>query len=172
MAAAVKATGLHAVMAVDPGGTTGVAAAYVDLKFKTLKETLQMGLSDRKAVEVKGDWLFQAREVHRLMKSFTFTANVQRSLPIDHIHIVIEDFQVRPAGRAGGGTHNLTSVWVAAGARAMLLPDTYDLEWQQPSDAKRLATNERLKMWKLWEVGSEHKRDAWRHFALRVNKLV
>lgn len=39
---------------------------------------------------------------------------------------------------------------------------------QSPSDAMRYATSARLKAWGLWQVGSDHKRDAARHWALYV----
>lgn len=158
--------GVHAVFAVDPGNTSGIAAGYVELQ-PTLKETL-LGISSRKSAELKGSWLYQGREIARLMKRFVYTANVEQSMRMDRIHLVFEDFVLRmPAV-----TTNLSSVWIAASAVTSFNNDAYEIDWQQPSSAKSKATNERLKGWGLWEVGSEHKRDAWRHFALRVDKLI
>lgn len=164
----VDTTGqVHAVFSVDPGGTSGIFAGYVDLR-PTLKETLLEGLTNRKAVEVSGSWLYQGREIARLMKRFLYTANVENSMRMDHIHFVFEDFVLRmPAS-----TTNLTSIWVASSAVTSFNNDVYEVDWQQPSQAKNKATNERLKLWKLWEKGSEHKRDAARHFALKVDKLL
>lgn len=159
---------LHAFMAVDPGGTTGVAAAYVRLE-SMLKATL-LNVERRKAVELEGGWEEQAKLLASMMERFVYTANVERALPLDHVHVVCEDFILRRR-QEGGATGNLTSIWVAAGAVARAdLP--VPVEWQQPSSAKTLATNDRLRLWGLWEVGSEHKRDAWRHFALAVNRTL
>lgn len=155
--------GRHAVFAVDPGGTSGIAAGYVDLK-STLKETL-LGIERRKAVEIEGAWKVQAHQIAEAMEKFQFGANVETGLSLDRIHFVFEDFVLRMPAT----TTNLTSIWVAAAAVILF---GRDVTWQTASDAKSKATNERLKLWGLWEVGSEHKRDAWRHFALYVDRLM
>jgi hypothetical protein len=159
----------HAVLAVDPGGTSGVFAGYVVLG-KTLKETLQEGLTSVKTTEVGGSWRAQGRELARITKRFLMIANVEQAMRIDHVHLVCEDFVLRmPAS-----TTNLTSCWVAASWATALNRDDIDIVWQQPSHAKNKATNERLKLWNVYQhtVGSEHKRDAARHFCLFVDKLL
>lgn len=175
--------GLHAVLAVDPGNTTGVAAAYFDFKW-TLIETLQ-GKQAAKSVEVDGDWLKQGYLIAEMMWRFLYRANVENGIPIPRIHFVFEDFVLRRR-ESGGATGNLTSCWVAASAvtafklvcvreaRGPLLKSILaeDIKWTQASQAKGFATNDRLKIWKMYEVGSEHKRDAWRHVALRVNEIL
>lgn len=164
--ARIVPSGVHAIFAADPGGTSGIAAGYVELR-PTLKETLTT-LRSRKSVEVTGDWLTQARTIEAMMTRFVFTANVESLLPLYHIHLVFEDFVLRmPAD-----TTNLTSIWVAAAAVALFKRDDLDLAWQQASKAKSFATDERLRRWGLWEVGSAHKRDAWRHFAARLNDIL
>jgi len=160
---------VHAVLAIDPGDTTGVFGGYVEER-TTRKEMLST-ITNRKSIEVSGYWLDQARELANLIHRFRYTANVEQSIPLDQIHVAIEDFQSRP----NSGVVRLTSTWVAAGAVALFMIGMNDEDepvYQQPSDAKNLATNDRLKAWDLWEVGSEHRRDAARHFALRVDSLV
>jgi hypothetical protein len=152
-------------MTVDPGRTTGVAAGYVELK-PTLKETLAE-MTRHRAVEVTGPWMSQGRELAVLYGRFRFRANVEAVIPLGNIHLVVEDFVLRmPAA-----TTDLTSIWVAA-CMCGYLPEDVVPGWQMPSKAKTLATNERLRMWGLWEVGSEHKRDANRHLAAFVDGLV
>jgi hypothetical protein len=168
---------IHAVLAIDPGGTTGIGAGYVELR-PTRRETLST-LYHRKAVEVTGDWLEQSAQLAQMMNRFVFTANVENSLPLDNIHICIEDFILRRR-QEGGATGNLTSCWVAAGAVALFQTDqglevvegVMPIKWQQPSHAKTLMTDARLKSYGLWEVGSAHLRDVWRHFGLRVDGLI
>ncbi len=174
-----------AVLAIDPGGTTGVAAGYVDLQ-PTRRETLAT-LSNAKSVEVEGNYLEQAVKLDNIFKNFVYTANVEQSIPLQNIHIAIEDFVLRRR-KEGGATGNLTSCWVAAAMTGMwskivirmddgkqiteYATKSENIHWQQPSEAKTLMTNERLKQYGLWVIGSEHERDAWRHFGLRVDKCM
>jgi len=173
-------SGLHAFFAGDPGRTTGVAGCYVQFK-GTLKETL-LTATNKKAIELKGPWLEQGRTLGHLMDRFVYRANVEALIPLDNIHLVMEDFVLRRR-REGGATGDLTSIWVAAAANAFYAaaPDNNGIAaahlgvvpvvWQQPSEGK-FVDNVKLKAYGLYEVGSEHKRDAWRHIATRVDKLL
>jgi hypothetical protein len=179
----------HAILAIDPGGTSGVFAAYADPR-PTLKETLLEGLSKQKSTETKGGYLQQGARLATIIRRFVFVANVENSIAIPNISVVLEDFVLRRR-QEGGATGNLTSCWVAAatmgaaGVTHYVGPDQG--EWgvevsefmeemtyyQQPSQAKGLATNERLKLWGLWTRGDgDHIRDAKRHFATRLNKVL
>jgi hypothetical protein len=159
----------HAVFTVDPGGTTGVVGGYVELR-PTMRQTMQT-LSMAGSTEVHGSWDQQALEIAELWERFHDKAVATIGLPEENVHMAIEDFVLRRR-QAGGATGNLTSCWVAAATVARCnLPSDY-VVWQQPSEAKGFATNERLRMWGCYEVGSEHRRDAWRHFCSLVNKLI
>lgn len=157
----------HAIMGIDPGGTTGVAAAYVTA-YATLKESL-LNLRKLKAIEVKGNWLAQAKELSELMNRFQYTANVEHSIPLTHIHFAIEDYVLRmPATNT-----NLTSIWVAAAAVGMFNPMGNLISWQQPSEAKHFASDKRLRNWGLYDASdSAHMRDAKRHIAVRANRAI
>jgi hypothetical protein len=171
----------HAIMGIDPGGTTGVAAAYVR-SLGTLKESL-LAATQKKSVEVKGDWLHQATMLATMMVRFQYRANVEHSIPMPNIHFAIEDYVLRlPATNK-----NLAPVWVAASTVALYTSivrmspgDTgfeigdriEEITWQQPSQIKRFASNDRLKLWGLYTTGSEHERDAWRHVATKANSIV
>lgn len=157
----------HAVFAVDPGGTTGVAAAYIEPKV-TIKETL-LSLPVRKSVEVEGDWIEQADQIATMMNEFVYNAHVGAGIPHKRIHFVFEDFVLRMPAR----TTNLTSVWVIACAVGRYGPmNGVDVAWQSAGDAKSFASDSRLKLWDLWVRGSTHERDAWRHVALRSSSLI
>lgn len=159
---------LHAVMGIDPGGTTGIAACYVRVQ-ATMKETM-LEAKKKKAVEVEGDWLTQAKAIAAIMNAFQYTANVEHEIPITNIHFAIEDFILRRRTE-GGATGNLTSCWVAAGAVSIFGSEQM-VRWRQASTAKTYAKDDRLKLWDLWSVGSAHQRDAWRHVACEVNEQV
>lgn len=167
----VQPEGVHAIMTVDPGRTTGVFAGWVDLK-STRVETLKSGLLKAKSREVTGSITTQGRELLHIWILFNYAAN-EANIPIPNRHCAVEDFVLRRRG-AGGATGDLTSCWVGgAFAMAMELSQIIvPIKWQQPSQAKRLATDARLRDWGLWRVGSPHERDAARHFALAVDGLI
>jgi hypothetical protein len=164
----IQNEGVHSVLAIDPGGTTGVFGGWVDLK-PTMKQTMLTGLLSRKAEEVTGSWLEQVNKLAAIAMSFHF-ASKESLIPMQNRHVVCEDFVLRRR-QQGGATGNLTSVWVAAGFAAVI-NEVAMVGWQQPSSAKTFASDDRLRLWGLWIPGSAHKRDAARHFALKVNLLV
>lgn len=158
----------HAIMGIDPGGTTGVAACYVSVK-PTMKETM-LGATKKKSLEVPGSYLEQGKKIASLMNGFMYKANVENGIPLYNIHFAIEDFVLRRK-MEGGATGNLTSCWVAAAAVAIFGSEN-QIKWRQASQAKTYATDQRLRLWGLWTVGSAHQRDAWRHVASEVNEVV
>src|SRR3982751_1020828 len=142
---------VHAVLAIDPGGTTGVAAGYAELA-ETRRATME-GLYNHKTTEVTGSYIQQAAKLDNIFRNFVFTANVEYGIPLPNIHIVIENFVLRRR-QEGGATGNLISIWVAAAAMGMfhkvvaVTPDgklitqiandedATSFTWQNASDAK------------------------------------
>lgn len=165
--ARVLPEGVHAVMAIDPGGTTGVAAGHFRLH-KSTKETLTKGRRMFKTTEVKGNWWQQAHEVAELINRFAYTAQAEHSLSIQHVHVTWENYTRRPAA----ASVDLTSVWVMACALGLLDRPELEHAFYEASEAKSYGSNERLRLWGLWVVGSEHMRDAARHLGLRVSDLI
>lgn len=179
----------HAILGIDPGGTTGVAAGYMELE-ETRRKTIE-GMTNRKSAEVTGSYLEQAVKLDNIFRHFIFTANVEYGIPLPNIHLVVENFVLRRR-EAGGATGNLTSIWVAAAFAGMMckhftlvegskmvealtvLDDepAKSIGWQNASDAKHVANDERLKSYGLWVPGSAHERDAWRHIVLKADKLL
>jgi hypothetical protein len=174
-----------AILAIDPGRTSGVAAAYVP-RLGTLKDSLRAA-THKKAIEVKGidlhaeiptneeDWVIHARRLQNIINKFSFRALLDAGYWPEDIHVVFEDFVLRRK-KQGGATGNLTSVWVMAGAIASfknsVVSSPANFHYQQASLAKGKATNARLKQWGLYEPGSEHCKDAWRHLATLADKLL
>ncbi len=154
-------------MAIDPGGTTGVAAGHFALR-KSTAETLGDGRRSFKTTSVTGNWWQQAHELAGLINRFAFTAQCEHDLPLQHIHVVWENYTRRPAA----ASVNLDSVWVMAATLGLLDRPELEHAFQEPADAKGYAENARLRRWGLWVVGSDHERDAARHLAMRVSDLI
>lgn len=124
----------------------------------------------QKSVDVHGTWLEQAYRLMELVNRFRYTAQVEHGIPATHVHVGVENYTRRPTS----SDSNLTSVWVAAGMTTLLPCETRDdLAWFEPSACKRFATNDRLRLWGLWERGvSEHRKDAKRVLALLANNVI
>lgn len=151
-------------MALDPGGTTGAVTGLVEIK-KTFRATIAT-MERRHAIEVKGSYQEQAAQLSDLYHAWQGEC-LNLDVPKPNRHVVAEDFVLRlPATNT-----NLTSIWVVAAFHGAVGLDNV-IEYAQASQAKTFAKDERLRLWGLWERGSAHKRDAWRHFALKVNALV
>jgi hypothetical protein len=161
--------GRHAILAIDPGNTTGVGACHIDLKVSR-SASFSDGLHMLKNIEVRGPWNRQGAQLAEIANRFLFTAGVEHSIPVSRCHIVCENFVLRRLVE-GGATGNLTSVWVAASFVGYLNRDDIEVDWQMPSDGKSV-NNELLKMYGIYVVGSEHMRDANRHIAVKVDKLL
>lgn len=153
-----------AIMSVDPGGTTGVARgmfafAQGESTGKILKRKQWLNTN-----EVEGDFLQQAIQLVAIWKLFSRLAkNTIGQRPL----LVVESFILRP-GKASADPAQLMPVRIAAALEALVpvVP-----EYQTPSMAKGYATDERLREWGLWKVGSAHERDAIRHLAYKLHSL-
>lgn len=152
-----------AIMAIDPGGTTGVATGV--FKMRKGASTVKLIRERRTLVtlEVEGDFLMQARKLCAVWHSFLAMAGQEGAEPL----LVVESFILRP-GKASADPAQLMPVRIAAALEALVpvVP-----EYQTPSMAKGYATDERLREWGLWKAGSAHERDAIRHLAYKLHSL-
>lgn len=175
-----------AIMAVDPGGTTGVARAFLNAgKAETTRALLGRAVRKRalKVDEISppvdpgphGGPAAQAAKIYRMWWDFQYKANVELSIPYGAIILVIEEFALRQRSA------DLAPVEVTNALLAYLRSESGGwpgivrqdmLFFQQPSEAMTYATNERLKAWGVWTVGADHGRDATRHLALRASKVL
>jgi hypothetical protein len=187
-----------AIMAVDPGKTTGVARGLFGPGMEAgLRDALREGV-DVETWEVAGDYRVQAWE---LAAEFSdWCDGLLGSGVFNHweelrqgTSLVVESFRLR--------TQNvdLDPVMVMCGLLVLLVPREAGLRGvtslpgrhgagtlyahgvpvhlQEPADAKRLATNARLKEWGVprgmfGRPISEHRRDAYRHLCLRLAKAM
>jgi hypothetical protein len=176
-----------AVMAIDPGETTGVARAFLNAGRARSTGELMRRAVQKGALEVdeirpadfpghaKAASASQAARLYRMWWDFQFKANVELSIPYGAIWLVIEDFQLRQRSAELWPvevTHALLALLRGAEGTwaGIVRPDC--LVFQQPSMAMTYATNERLRRWALWTRGKEHGRDATRHLALAASRVL
>lgn len=182
-----------AIMAVDPGGTSGVAFGLLNAKRNvdgTLRGLLKRAVK-RKAIwttEAKGEAWEQAWYLGNAWAAFHFRCVVELGIDAPDVHLVLERFQLRNlhADLAPVSvTHALMALlykmpYSHVGDATAMNPSNVDegfwplgeVEFQEPSVAKRYATNQRLRDWGVWVVGSEHKRDATRHLCVKASELL
>lgn len=152
---------------MDPGGTTGVAAGTMLVK-GTLAETLQG--AQLVTCDVTGDYQTQAAKLYDMWTALQYGWSVEEQIPDEDIHLVSEGFSLHKIGsREKVG---LYPVWIAAMLEGMLWRSGQRVVYQEPSTKSR-STTVRMKRWGVWERGaSEHRKDAIKHLAYRVNQLI
>jgi hypothetical protein len=155
-------------MAVDPGQVTGVAVVTVPGFRQTLRETLSQ-MEELHSWEVRGSIVEQSNQLTDSWQDFFALSNI-KGFAWSEIHLVVENFILRTKHA------DITPAWVLGGLEVGLAHRCPGIPgivgWQEPSDAKNLMTNERLRSLGLWQVGSAHTRDAVRHAVLRLNRLL
>jgi len=165
-----------AIFAIDPGGTTGVARAVVDLRQLTVQRAMRRARAKRnlQTWNVKGSHEEQAFALAQGVVDFLFYTHVERSLVEYHnFYIVIEGFRIQQMGA------DLSPVQVASGLETLLFGAMKD-RWgsedfyqkQFASEAKGFCTDKMLDKWGLLKGKTPHERDALRHLARRVDKLL
>lgn len=144
---------------IDPGGSTGVAWADVDLDRPTVKEAMATRTNQGSATVISSSPLAQAKLIARMLEDF------RRG----KLNICIEEWH--PQGkRDREGSSPPRIAWAFLGyVSGSLGYEPWDiLTWVQPS-AQRHATQKRLKPMDAWVVGKEHERAA---HALMVERLM
>lgn len=166
---------------VDPGTTTGVL--YADLSGRwtvgvgvdgsegdaglgvaLLREGLARGSVKVEEVETRRWWEpGLADRVEKAMKKRSASGQRWQEVPL-----VIEDFLLRTQDKR---KETLDPIRVTSVLIARLQERGWDgrVHYQQPSDMT-VATDKRLRHWKLWIKGMRHGRDAMRHAVVFLRK--
>jgi hypothetical protein len=165
-----------AVFGIDPGGTTGCATALIDLRqitvAKAMKRARIKGNIDTWCE--KGHYVDQAWAIARRITDFLFTVHIEKSLiENEKFFIVCENFEIRQMGA------DLSPVEVRSGFETLLkgvFKDLWEKEGfyslQTASEAKGFCNNDMLDRWGLLRGRTPHERDALRHIARRIDKLL
>lgn len=168
---------LFAVMAIDPGTTTGAVAGLFHAA-ADIPTCIANG--DWEAWEVDGSPAEQAWQIMDEFRDLQAEWNIA-GVAMPDIHLVCESFALRlkKAHGAGSDQRMMDPIRVITALETLALRPWQDgyrrwikLEYQLPSEAKGYVTNERMRRWNAWVVGSEHKRDATRHMVKKISDII
>lgn len=134
------------ILAIDPGLNTGICLLR--------REPMELVWSDEL------DWQGTARTVDQTLREFGG----------ENVDVVMERFTITQA--TSKNSQQQWSIEIIGMCRLMALAHgAGELTLQSPADAKRFATNPRLKALGLWHVGGGgHALDAIRHALLRLTR--
>jgi hypothetical protein len=166
------------IIGVDPGVTTGLAWGVFSPQLRN-KTSLWKALA--RGRQLGCEQIVPPFDVGAKLIDVLADASL-RGFDKQHMHVCIEDFQVRQNLAGGTGRDKLAPVYVTGVIDAML----NHLQWYDitmlfmPGEHKSLATDKRIKMWAQstsppgragWVRGKRHTRDAWRLVAAGLNTI-
>lgn len=165
-----------AIFSIDPGGTTGCAKALIDLRQITVQRSMKRAVMKRNVDTwvVHGSSHEQAWKISQQIVDFLFYAHIEKSVIENrNFFIVREDFHIQQMGA------DLSPVEVSAGIETLMFGAFKDrwgkdgfLQKQSASEAKGFCTDKMLDKWGLLKGRTPHERDALRHMARRIDKLL
>jgi hypothetical protein len=165
-----------AIFSIDPGGTTGCAKALIDLRQITVQKCIRRAVvkGNIETWVEKGSSEAQSWALAQGIVEFLFNVHIERSVIENRrFYVVIEGFRIQQMGA------DLAPVEVAAGLQTLLMGAFKD-RWgsedfyqkQFASEAKGFCTDKMLDKWGLLKGRTPHERDALRHLARRIDKLL
>ena len=159
-----------ALLSIDPGATTGCAAGLFDLRQATVAATMRRARSKRNlwSWEVVGDHVSQSWEIGRWFQDWQFKLQVERGIiTAGNFHITMENFIPRQLN------FDDISLLVIGGFETLLAPVVQKghVKYERQEPVERWCDDAWLKRNGLW-VRSDHERDARRHVARKIDKLL
>lgn len=163
-----------AIFAIDGGGTTGIAAGVFDLRKMTVKAAMRRARAkgNIETWNVKGRNVDQNWKIAKAANDFYYNVHVEKLwVSFNSFYIVAEDFQLRDMAA------DLAPVERNSGIETLLAPcfkDRWDevFSKQSASEAKSFCNDKMLEDWGLLKNKTPHERDALRHIARRLDKLL
>jgi hypothetical protein len=147
------------VVAVDPGGTTGICAVRIEAQTLTAGEFWAHEFYSSIEFLAYDQWPELAAPEAVMNTVLSITASYDGRFPL-----IIEDFSLRRMSR---DRDLLSPVRVGERIAERLagspLADGIYLVMQTPSEALGTVTDDRLRRWGLYRRGQPHARDALRH---------
>ena len=167
---------MKAIMAIDPGISTGVAWGLFETEGTTVRESMTTKQKSG-STTIIGTEMEQAKALYELWHQFKIGAVQQHGIAPDDVELIIEDFSLFPGGHAGGkeGVAPARVGWAFEGYRqgraAKYRNDKHisPAIWQLPN---ALRNRKLLKKWDCWIRGREHERAAWCHVGERLRKVI
>lgn len=150
--------------AIDPGSKTGLALCSIGVgdspSERLLNGRLEVSEWDTALGEVVKSGIVD--EIEKFFREETGAGLGMGDSSVGEPTVVMEDFILRTQDMR---KKTLDPLRVMCGIVEVLRDRGWSgsVVFQQPSQAKTIATNERLRRWGLWQVGKVHGRDAVRH---------
>jgi hypothetical protein len=174
--------GLFAVMAIDPGGHTGVAWGVFHDDAKMVKEAIDGKFCTGQRT-FEGHPRQQVNDISRLWRRLYVEWVFGLGVDPKNCYMVIEDIIIGPNTPPGKDVKN--AIEIGRGIYYYRLGSAHEHErwncgwvppvivyWQTPASAAGFARKERLKDWGVWIRGKEHERSAWKHIALFIARKL
>lgn len=152
----------HVFVTIDPGSTSGISLVRTGFGDSPHERILNGELEVDEISTENGE---VSELVSRVVEFFEWELEDWK----DGV-VVVEDFILRTADKRRKTmdpirvTHALEGVLRDRGWRG-------ELVLQQPSAAKSVVTDDRLRRWGLWIVGKPHGRDAVRHAVIYLRSI-
>lgn len=165
------------IMAVDPGGHTGVAWGLFDATASMPDAIAQRRNSG--STTISGGERHQIRQLSALWRDFKRTCVRVGLLPPENVELVHEDFIPRRSLDEEG----ISPIRISWGVVGYQMGEYEEWErhgsgpahvttirFQSASEGHAAASNQNLKDWGWWVVGREHERSAVKHICYRLKK--
>ena len=161
----------RALFCVDPGGSSGVAWAVVDIDAPTVREAM-VTRQFSGSVTVDGrDELIHINKIVSHFAQWVKLIDIGTADEIAHVDLCIEDWQPHGA-RSKEGSSPARIGWGLVGwLHGLGWGSDINVVWIQPS-AQRHATQARLRPMEAWIVGKGHERAAHALMVERLHKLM
>lgn len=162
------------IFSIDGGKTTGCAAGVFDLRRRTVASVMKRALAKGNLTtwEVRGDNVKQNWTIAESAVDHYYRWHVEQSLIFfNNFYVVAEDFNLRTMSA------DLSPVERNSGIETLLAP-CFKKEWpsvwskQSASEAQGFCNDSMLDKWGLLKGKSPHERDALRHIARRLDRLL
>lgn len=164
-----------AVMAVDPGGTTGIATALINIEQPTVASCIKRAMRKGhiNTWNLTGPYVDQVLAIQKASSEFWYEVHILKAyIQAMRCSLVVEGFEIHTLAADVIPLQILSGLETldAAGNGAAKHGDDFFVV-QRPMD-QQFCTDEMLQDWGLWKGKSTHERSALKHLAKRIDGLL